>query len=1315
MKKLILLLLGCCIGVIVEASGTHRPSFFHYIPTSGYDVRSFCEDQTGMLWLGTSAGLRNYTELQAGKQYLYPQLQALNVPITGVQCDNEGSLWIRTDLNTILVYHPRTGELITDVEKYLQSMQIPVWYDFGLQIDKAGRIWLWKDGMLYCRDMKRRQTRKIRLEASTDQVRPYTICFSENRVWIISNRQFTVVEASSMRILYHEPVTFSLSAIPYLTVTRNGVIWLGIGRQVYVKPRMDVAWNPSIHLPSDVVDLIELPEGGMAVGTTGTGLMIYDDAGNLETHYMSSPFDNGSLRTDHLLGMAMDRQGRLFLSYTKRGFSIRNAGQEEVAVRHIRTLRKERIEDDILSFSSDQEGNIWIGTDGEGAFWIDKDGRESAQPVQPKHAILSQIIDRKGRHWLVTYEDGIFCLDQGKWRRYAGEGVYYALAEGDDGQIYVGAHRSGFYCINPETGRETLLTDVAPYIMEVKRGINGLMYAASTDGLLVYNTRNRQSKLLIATESGKSSFSRRVLQSVLPDSRNLVWMICDCGWGRLNMLDRSRDRLYTFPELENYHVRSMAEDKQGNIWLSSDKGLIELKPQLTHEGTYQFKILLYPLQAQPDYNFRAAATLRDGRLAFGTIDGYQLIEPQKLEQMYERQMHLPISLASLAINNQPVLPGMAVNGRVILEEQLAYVKRIRLHYDENNLQFGLYSPDFESPFRQVYRYRLLPLYKSPQLLKDNHLSLNNLPPGTYRLQIQQMKADEADTTNLLELEIIIEPPFWLSGWAYATYFLLLVLVVGGIIYYLHNRQQYRLKLNQMQIEAERQHQLNEMKLRFFTNISHDLRTPLSLIITPLSDFIDRSHDEQTKRFLQPVHRNALRLLNLVNQILDFRKLEVYGHTLNRSYGDIVTFMKEVCASFSQMADESHLKLTVTSNVDKLEMSFDKDKLTKIMMNLLSNACKYSTTDGRVEVVLEVWNTELRINVADTGIGISDEDKKHIFERFYQAGGENRSQMGNGIGLHIVKEFVELHGGKIEVSDNTPCGTVFSFTLPIVKENALVAEAEEQEEVVENQLPTSNSRKTILLVEDNFDFLAYMADSLSDVYNIVQAHNGKEALRLMEQVAVDVIISDVMMAEMDGLTLCHEIKSHIETSHIPVILLTAKTLEEDILKGLEMGADDYITKPFNMAILRHRVHALIARNQSSHERFKNEVEISPSEITITSLDEALLNQAIAIVEEHIDDADFTIEMLSAALHMHRTHLYKKLLFITGKSPLEFIRLIRLKRARQLLDKSQLYVSEIAYRVGFNTPRIFAKYFKEEFGMTPSEYAKSQQEQTTSKMP
>jgi DNA-binding response OmpR family regulator len=465
-----------------------------------------------------------------------------------------------------------------------------------------------------------------------------------------------------------------------------------------------------------------------------------------------------------------------------------------------------------------------------------------------------------------------------------------------------------------------------------------------------------------------------------------------------------------------------------------------------------------------------------------------------------------------------------------------------------------------------------------------------------------------------------------------------------------------------------------------------------------------------------ISRNANKLLQLVNQILDFRKMDAKGHKLNLAMGDAVLVIREICHSFAETYEKKNINLTFSASSEEIRMNFDEDKLSKIVSNLLSNAYKFTSEGGRIDVKITFTTVnnepQLRVSIADTGIGVKEEHRSQIFERFFQENVPETKATGSGIGLHICKEFVELHGGTIWMEPNQEQGSIFVFTIPLVNTNTTDLEIHEVVETLSQGVLDADGadttepakrKQTILIVDDNEDFRIFLRDNLQEFFDVLEAENGKKALEICLEHIPDMVISDVMMPELDGYELCKALKSDVRSSHIPVILLTARTANEHIVQGLETGADEYITKPFNLDILMLRINKLLEQRAEIHHQIVQKKEINPSEIKVSSLDEQLIDKAIKCVEENMDNSDFSVELLSQEMGMSRVHLYKKLLSITGKTPIEFIRILRLKRAAQLLGKSQLTVSEVAYQVGFNNPKYFSRYFKEEFGLLPSVYA------------
>lgn len=747
--------------------------------------------------------------------------------------------------------------------------------------------------------------------------------------------------------------------------------------------------------------------------------------------------------------------------------------------------------------------------------------------------------------------------------------------------------------------------------------------------------------------------------------------------------------------------------------MTTDHGVTNIIATNSPEPSSKF--LCYPYFEEDGignmaFNNHSITCTQQGEILMGGSGGYLRINPRFINYRHENH---PVIYTSLYLANQRMEVGSKnSNGRILLHKNIQLLNEITMDYSDSNFALEVSSMDYNSLHKLQYAYRL---NKDEEWVKleGNRIYFNKLSPGTYQLEVKVYENNNSYKNSKAScLTIHVLPPFWLSVPAYIGYTLLLAGVI--IFFFLKMKRKHIRNLSQQKREMEiiQQHEMDEAKMRFFTNVSHDLRTPLSLIIIPLEKLLSSNLEKGVKEELELIHRNSETLLNEVNQLLDFRKLDQQKTQLMLSHGNLSDFVKEVCGSFIPQAVKKGINIRLHINETKMDMDFDRNKIQRILLNLLSNAVKYNYENGEVIVALDkitANGTEnAQIQVADTGIGIKDENKDKIFDRFFQEQHSTTTYVGNGIGLHIVKEYVAMHHGTITVENHIPQGTIFTVTLPVTHNYAVNDEKQDEAEIREKAVDevsdrTDTHKTSLLIVEDNDDFRNFLINCLKDTYQVFDAPNGKEALEILAHQSIQIIISDVMMPEMDGMELCRKIKTDIRYSHIPVILLTARTADEHELSGLKEGADDYITKPFNLEILLLRIQKILKWTINNHEKFKT-IDISPSEITVSSLDEQLIEKAIRAVEENMDNSEFSVEELSSYVGMSRGHLYKKLIMITGKSPLEFIRILRVKRGKQLLEQSQLNVSQIAYQIGLS-PKQFAKYFKEEFGYVPSEYIKN----------
>lgn len=842
-------------------------------------------------------------------------------------------------------------------------------------------------------------------------------------------------------------------------------------------------------------------------------------------------------------------------------------------------------------------------------------------------------------------------------------------------------------------------------------GIN--LYIGTSSGLYCMNTETKEISLLENNNSASNLFEEVHINCIYQDTRGLLWIGTRTGMDVYNKNTKERIHLSTKNGLSHDYIRAITEDKEKNIWVTTDHGVTNIIATNSPEPSSKF--LCYPYFEEDGignmaFNNHSITCTQQGEILMGGSGGYLRINPRFIN--YRHESH-PVIYTSLYLANQRMEVGSKnSNGRILLNKNIQLLNEITMDYSDSNFALEVSSMDYNSLHKLQYAYRL---NKDEEWVKleGNRIYFNKLSPGTYQLEVKVYENNNSYKNSKAScLTIHVLPPFWLSVPAYIGYTLLLAGVI--IFFFLKMKRKHIRNLSQQKREMEiiQQHEMDEAKMRFFTNVSHDLRTPLSLIIIPLEKLLSSNLEKGVKEELELIHRNSETLLNEVNQLLNFRKLDQQKTQLMLSHGNLSDFVKEVCGSFIPQAVKKGINIRLHINETKMDMDFDRNKIQRILLNLLSNAVKYNYENGEVTVTLGKITANgienVQIQVADTGIGIKDENKDKIFDRFFQEQHSTTTYIGNGIGLHIVKEYVTMHHGTITVENHIPQGTIFTITLPVTHNYAVndekQDEAEIREKVVDEVSDTTDTHKTsLLIVEDNDDFRNFLINCLKGTYQVFDAPNGKEALEILAHQSIQIVISDVMMPEMDGMELCRKIKTDIRYSHIPVILLTARTADEHELSGLKEGADDYITKPFNLEILLLRIQKILKWTKNNHEKFKT-IDISPSEITVSSLDEQLIEKAIRAVEENMDNSEFSVEELSSYVGMSRGHLYKKLIMITGKSPLEFIRILRVKRGKQLLEQSQLNVSQIAYQIGLS-PKQFAKYFKEEFGYVPSEYIKN----------
>ena len=1309
---------------------------FQHINTKGYTVKTIYRDVHGIVWLGTSSGLVSLPQLESQHPERYVRRhEATNTSISLISGDDKGQLWLRTNYSDMFLYNPQTDSLTEATGKFFEPWGITIWKDFSVGSDEEHTTWIWKDDYLLAYDRNTRHVQRIDLLPKGTSVR--YIRKRQDLIAVLTKASICYISISDKKIIRTIPLPeeqLGVSSANRIVIDQQANVWTYYYNKLRKYDYAADRWQEPIDFPAHITAIECSDKGRLWVATAIPGVYICDSNGHVVSHLQHSAWNSGSLQSDQIDILYFEEAYQtMWIAYSKGGLSVCHQHQDSFQQTGIHDADGQDQLTDVLTFTPAKDGSgLWAGTERRGVFFYDYNSKGWHNVIGSGSA-TALMTARDGTLWAGLYMKGLVHKTSASDRSetlYFSSLSPFAITEDEHGALYVALLSKGVWRLDPATGA-TADTHIKPkYVYDLKYHEH-CVYAATTEGLYRYSKDSLWQQIYAGQ-----------LRSLVIDTRERIWLLGHDGNEGLTIVDLQGRRQPTPDDLCHAQLKSITIDEHGRIWITTSSELLML--QYDANGQLQRHTFnINGFDQQPYYNHHAIMADSRGTLWLGTSRGYKKVDTHSLTKQTDNNHQLsPLTIGAISINGNQLSPGIETYGHVILQSDIVYTRELFLHSNENNLVIECTPTYAEAESNSTYYYQLKGQSDTWFPMKGRSITLSNLPAGDYQLLT---KTSRSQASQLLAIHI--DHPVWLSWWACLCYALVAATLAWLLIRYYLGKRAYTRRLREIEQQQDQQNQLNEMKLRFFTNISHDLRTPLSLIVGPVEELRNTSLEEMKsaediRRFnssvfqpaLETIQRNAQHLLTLLNQILDFRRLEFGREKLTMDYGNIVTLVGDVCDSFRLKAKKEEISLVFRSDADRIETMVDRDKITKVMMNLLSNAFKFTNAKGSITVRTFVTDkcqqgsedsetspavtTDsaatkfISVSITDSGNGIPDSDKPHIFDRFYQSADHTATSIGSGIGLHIVREYVRMHGGDITVSDNPAGkGTTFMFYIPLRERHDQPVQELPQSSAAEETAPDSEPVEqqhttTLLIVDDNVDMQDYIRRSFATDYTVITAANGREALEKLQSNDADLVVSDVMMPEMDGLELCRRIKTDIETSHIPVILLTAKAMTNDELSGLKAGADDYITKPFSMDILRQRIHNLMERSRQQHERFAKEIDIEPSEITVTSLDEKFIARAIEIVEAHISEPDFKIEQLSEEMGVHRAQLYKKLHHLTGKTPQQFVRIIRLKRGKQLLEQSGLYVSEVAYQVGFNSPRIFSKYFKEEFGVTPKGYTKQE---------
>lgn len=1376
LKIFIGLILGCAI-CFTSIAQENKYQFSHLDINDGLShnqINCVYKDSEGFMWFGTSSGLNRYDgyTFKVFKHSSKNKNSLVDDYIVNIFEGPGQKFWLETR-GGFCIYDPVNEQFRGAVYNVLREWKLPEYDITKIKKDNTGNYWfVHRTSGVYKYNAQNRQTHHYGylVNSASSLHSPYVVDMAvdtRNNIWFVHQDGFIEMLDSKLdKITYRTNVLSKAvdgKIRKYsLTIDRDNELWfyassvnLGV---YYFNPvtkaikHLDKDTAPS-KLKSNIVNtIVQADDGLIWIATDHGGISVLDKKDFKITYLLNREDDAKSLKQNSVI-LYKDYSGIMWAGTFKEGISYYHKNIIRFPLyRHFASDPNSLSFEDVDKFAEDKNGNLWIGTNGGGLIYFNrKTGKYTQYKYDPNNSnslcndiIVSLCIDHDQKLWIGTYFGGLDCFDGKTFTHYrhndkiatsVADDRIWSIMEDSSHRLWVGTFAGGLDLFDQSKKifyHPFKLSEIqSPYVSSICEDKDGNIWVGGYAGVNVIINHTKKIMHYVRNTRVPNSLLADNVNSITQDSRGLMWIATKDGVSILNFKTGRFTSLVKENGLPDNLILNILEDNDGRMWLSTSNGLCRVTLSAAG-GKYNFQFKNFDetdgLQAR-EFNVNAALKTSKGEMVFGGGHGFNIFNPQNIQSNVNKPK---LVFTNFQLFNKNVSANDTVNGHVILSKAISVTKSITLNHSENVFTIEFAALNFFNPNKVKYKYMLEGFDKGWLTAATRKATYTNLDGGDYIFKVLVSNADGVWNPDYITLKIKVKPPFWKSPLAYLIYTLLIV----GVLFLIRRRgiqkirreftaEQEKNEIKSMiereRQELERMQEIDKLKTKFLTNVSHEFRTPLSLIMAPVDKMLHHTADADQKQQLNMVKKNARRLLNLVNQLLDFRKMEVHELKLHSKPGDIVKFIKEISLSFTDIADEKRIGYVFDTEIETLKTSFDHDKIERILFNLLSNAFKFTPSGGHVSVLLSLVEEKsahplklLEIKVMDTGIGIGKDKLARIFDRFFQNDlpGSMLNQ-GSGIGLSITKEFVNMHQGKIFVESEPERGSSFIIHLPMMASGDLSAETPlDDTHLVEsavqgnkssNKNPSEGSSKqTVLIVEDNDDFRFYLKDNLKDTFHIIEALNGKEGWQKALALHPDIMVSDISMPEMNGRDLCRKIKSDSRTSHIPIILLTALISEEEELKGLEIGANDYMTKPFNFEILISKIKNLLRLQATFKKTYIRQLDFQINEPAILSTDEVFVKDVINFIEQNLLNPSLSVNELSKHMGMNRNTLYKKLLMITGKSPVEYIRSLRLRKAAHLLEHSQMNIAEVSYEVGFNTPQYFAKSFKDEFNMLPSEF-------------
>ena len=1339
------------------------------------------QDQEGFLWFGTIDGINKYDgyDFEVYRNILDDPTSLSNNRITVITEDNLGRLWIGTS-NGLNVFDKNT-EKFHKIDLYQKRNDGLNFHEEinGLLYQKKKNI-LWvatKNGVtkLQLDNTQRNAYDKIKFSHFSNKANdPSSIDSNDvtaavedkkGNVWLVTKGNHLHKYIPSTNKFIRFPIDFQgsqyLSHLPkQILIDKDGEFWIGndISHLFLFNVEKGTFRNVSpLNKSVPVFHLYQDKKGFIWASTDGNGIFLMDKKKGLLQHLVHNPFNPFSLSNNQPSKVLEDKNGIYWIATYNTGLNKLAISKTSFGHYFYKSESNEGLSAKIAqSVLEDSKKRIWIGTDGGGMNLFDENKGTfrhfRSRPGDPNSLSSDKIVNivegDNGVLWVCTWDAGLnkFYTETGKVKSYQynrnnpysiGQNTVWCAKKDSKGYLWLGTSTGGLNLFDPVSEKfyqyKNIPGDskslISNFVFSLYIDSKNRLFIGTSQGLCVTNLKSINGHIppkINFTEVKIKRIQGSRINYLTEDYKGNIWVGTDMGLYELDAVLRLKKTYSSLNGLPSNLVVGIQEDNNKNLWITTKGGLSYLNPRTgifknfnTHDG----------LQGT-EFQSKSIDKTSDGRIIVGGINGFNIFNPNEIS--LRSNIVTPV-INEIRLFNKKVNPGEYVNGRILLNESVTKVREIKLKYDQGYISFGFVALNYQNPERVKYAYKLAGLDEGFINAGTSRIAnYSNLEPGDYIFELLASVDGQWDHAKKSIIYLTVQSPPWKTWWAYCLY----VLAFGSLLYFSVNY--YTRK-----VREEKEQELDQMKLNFFINVSHEFRTPLTLILNPVDKILSSFNDpEEVKKSALIIQRSSRRLLHLVNQLLDLRKMDLGKTPLEISRINVVKFSKDVFLLFEDLAKAKGIRFIFNSSQKEIFGMFDPDKIEKILSNLLSNAIKFTDKGGIISLSLSELTQEknttvlwffkksrmervLDIRVSDTGIGLKNEEIDKVFQRFFHP---DNSKTGTGIGLNFIKSLVELHKGEILVESEYQVGTTFIVRLPAdlqgskkeygssyqtgsyeIDKNSLtsaeyeIAISNEDEDILPNEVE-KGSRPVVLIVEDNKELRSHLKNELSNQFQVKEAANGLIGLEKVKKYFPDIVISDVMMPEMDGFELCRQIKNEIETSHIPVILLTARSLEEDRIEGYDTGADEYLSKPFNINVLKSRIRNLLEARKRAKERFASIGSMLPSsEIATNSIDELFLDKTTKIVLHNISNPDFALEDIIREIGIGRSQFYRKISSITGQNPSNFIRTIRLKYASELLLTKQYSIKELTHLCGFNSSAYFTKTFKELFGMTPTQFA------------